>query len=121
MTRSYQDLMTDARHAAREISLDDLAARLRVPSGFTLVDVREAEEHRAGHIPGAVSVPRGFLESRIESVAPARDAPLVLYCAGGTLAALAARTLQEMGYSRVESANPGFTQWSDRQIGRAHV
>lgn len=116
MKRSYQDLMADARRATRELSLEALAARLRAGPDFTLVDVREAEEHRAGHIPGAVSVPRGFLESRIESVAPDREAPLVLYCAGGARAALAARTLAEMGYSRVECVHPGFAEWQGRGL-----
>ncbi len=115
MKRSFQELMADARRAVQEVSLEELEARLRGTPSFTLVDVREGEEYRAGHIPGAVSVPRGFLESRIESVAPDRDAHLVLYCAGGARSALAARTLQDMGYTRVESANPGFSQWKDRR------
>lgn len=115
MKKSFQEMMAEARGAICEISLEALKARLEASPGFALIDVREAEEFRAGHIPGAVNVPRGFLELKIESAAPDRDAPLVLYCAGGTRAALAARTLQEMGYTRVESANPGFTQWSDRR------
>jgi molybdopterin/thiamine biosynthesis adenylyltransferase/rhodanese-related sulfurtransferase len=115
MARSFQELMADTRRAVPEVSLEALKERLEANPTFTLLDVREGEEYRAGHIPGAVSVPRGFLESRIESVAPDRDAPLVLYCAGGTRSLLAARTLQEMGYTRVESANPGFSQWKDRR------
>ena len=114
MARSFQELMADARRAVREVSLEALKERIEGAPTFTLIDVREGEEYRAGHLPGAVSVPRGFLESRIESVAPDRAAPLVLYCAGGTRSALAARTLLEMGYAHVESANPGFSQWKDR-------
>ena len=115
MARSFQELMADARRAVREVSLEALKERNEGAPTFTLIDVREGEEYRAGHLPGAVSVPRGFLESRIESVAPDRAAPLVLYCAGGTRSALAARTLLEMGYVHVESANPGFAQWKDRR------
>ncbi len=114
MARSFQELMADARRAVREVSLEALKERMEAAPTFTLIDVREGEEYRAGHLPGAVSVPRGFLESRIESVAPDRATPLVLSCAGGTPSALAPRTLLEMGYAHGESANPGFSQWTDR-------
>ncbi len=115
MSKSFQELMSDTRRAIREVSLEELKRRLESNPTFTLVDVREGEEFRAGHIPGAVNVPRGFLEQKIEQVAPDREAPLVLYCQGGTRSALAARTLAHMGYSQVESANPGFSQWKDRR------
>src|SRR5262249_48317348 len=81
--------------------------------GFALVDVREGEEYRAGFIPGAISVPRGFLESKIEQLLPEKGKKVVLYCAGGTRSALAAGTLAELGYRDVESANPGFVRWKD--------
>jgi molybdopterin/thiamine biosynthesis adenylyltransferase/rhodanese-related sulfurtransferase len=111
MAKTFQALMAAAQGAARAVPLDELRRRVEAREALTLVDVREAEEFRAGHIPGAVSAPRAFLEARIEEIAPDRDAPLVLYCAGGARAALAARTLVEMGYARVERADPGFTQW----------
>lgn len=115
MAKSFQELMSDTRRSIREISLEELRSRLESKPAFTLLDVREGEEFRAGHIPGAVNVPRGFLEIKIESMLPDRDAPVVVYCAGGTRSALAARTLHDMGYTRVESANPGFSQWKDRR------
>ncbi|MBA2515740.1 MAG: molybdopterin-synthase adenylyltransferase MoeB [Solirubrobacterales bacterium] len=80
-----------------------------------LVDVRESEEYETGHIPGARHVPRGFLESRIEGVAPDRSQPIVLYCASGNRSALAAHTLTDlMGYENVESMTGGITLWKDR-------
>jgi molybdopterin/thiamine biosynthesis adenylyltransferase/rhodanese-related sulfurtransferase len=80
-----------------------------------LVDVRESEEYETGHIPGARHVPRGFLESRIEGVAPDRSQPIVLYCASGNRSALAAHTLTDlMGYENVESMKGGITLWKDR-------
>ncbi len=115
MPRTYQDLLTEARGAIREITLEELRQRLTEDPGFALVDVREVEEFRSGHIPGAVSLPRSCLESRVESVIPDRDAPVVLYCAGGTRSALAARTLGDMGYTRVENVFPGFNTWRDRR------
>src|SRR3982750_3594992 len=65
----------------------------------------------AGIPPGAPKIPRGFLELRIEEAVPERDADVVLYCAGGTRSLLAARTLQDMGYSRVRSLAGGFGGW----------
>jgi molybdopterin/thiamine biosynthesis adenylyltransferase/rhodanese-related sulfurtransferase len=114
MTKSFADVMAEARREVCVLPLDVLAMRLREAPAFMLVDVREGEEYRAGHIPGAVNVPRGFLEARIESVAPSRDTHVVLYCAGGSRALLAARTLREMGYTRVESVHPGFSHWKEQ-------
>jgi molybdopterin/thiamine biosynthesis adenylyltransferase/rhodanese-related sulfurtransferase len=80
-----------------------------------IVDVREQQEWDEGHIPGAVHVPRGHLESRIEAVAPDRRRPVVLYCASGNRSALAAHTLQSMlGYENVASMTGGITLWKDR-------
>src|SRR2546429_9302795 len=83
--------------------------------GVAIVDVREAEEFDVGHIPGAVHVPRSYLESRIEGVAPDRGKRLVLYCASGQRSALGADTLrQQLGYEDVASMTGGFTLWRDR-------
>lgn len=115
MAKTFQDIMAETRRAIREISLEELKARLEGPRDFTLVDVREGDEFRAGYIPGAVHIPRGHLESKAESTLVEKGARIVLYCAGGTRSALAAKTLQEMGYTNIESANPGFSQWKDRR------
>ena len=80
-----------------------------------LVDVRESDEVAAGKLPGAVHVPRGFLESRIDGAVGDRDKRVVLYCASGNRSALAARTLKEdLGYANVESMTGGYTLWKDR-------
>src|SRR5438477_7949363 len=76
-----------------------------------LIDVREGDEWQEGFIPGATWIPRGKLEMRIEDVVPERDTDVVLYCAGGNRSAFAARTLKELGYSRVRSMAGGFTAW----------
>ena len=78
-----------------------------------LLDVREKDEYRAGFIPGAISLPRGFLEIQVEQKLPDKNAKIVAYCAGGTRSALAAATLAELGYTNVETANPGFVRWKD--------
>jgi molybdopterin/thiamine biosynthesis adenylyltransferase/rhodanese-related sulfurtransferase len=84
-------------------------------NGVVLVDVREGEEFERERIPGAVHVPRAYLESRIEGAVSDRDAHVVLYCASGQRSALAADTLQELlGYTNVESMTGGITLWKDR-------
>jgi molybdopterin/thiamine biosynthesis adenylyltransferase/rhodanese-related sulfurtransferase len=73
--------------------------------------VREPDEHAQGMIPGAVHIPRGFLEQRIERTVPDREAPVVVYCAGGTRSVFAVRSLNELGYHNVRSLVGGFTGW----------
>jgi molybdopterin/thiamine biosynthesis adenylyltransferase/rhodanese-related sulfurtransferase len=113
MAQTYADLIASVRKSIRELSLDELKKRIELKTPMTLIDVREKDEFRAGFIPGAMSLPRGFLEIQVEQKVPDKNAPIVLYCAGGTRSALAAKTLQELGYSNVESANPGFVRWKD--------
>jgi len=81
---------------------------------IAIIDVRESEEVARGLIPGAKHVPRGHLESRIEGAVPDRSQHVVLYCASGNRSALAAKTLEELGYENVESMTGGYTLWKDR-------
>ena len=113
MTRTYNDLLADVRASVRLVSLEDLKQRLDGQTPTVLVDVREKDEYRAGFIPGALSLPRGFLEMQAEQKLPDKSAPIVLYCAGGTRSAFAAKTLVDLGYTDVTSANPGFVRWKD--------
>ncbi|GAB4215134.1 MAG: molybdopterin-synthase adenylyltransferase MoeB [Sandaracinaceae bacterium] len=113
MAKTYSDLLQDVRGAVRQVALDELARRLSARAPITLVDVREKDEWRGGFIPGAVHVPRGFLEMQAEQKLPDKNAHIVVYCAGGIRSAFAARTLTELGYTNVESANPGFVRWKD--------
>jgi sulfur-carrier protein adenylyltransferase/sulfurtransferase len=110
MGRTYQDLLADARARVPEVQVADLAERLQGDETPLIIDVREQQEWDEGHIPGAVHVARGFLESRIAGVATP-DQELVLSCAGGVRSLLAATTLQDMGYTNVTSLAGGFTRW----------
>jgi sulfur-carrier protein adenylyltransferase/sulfurtransferase len=113
---NYADLIADVRGSIKIISLEDLKGRLEDGGKGekpALLDVREKEEFRGGYIPGAVHIPRGFLEMQAESKLPKKDAEVVVYCAGGTRSAFAAKTLQQLGYTNVWSANPGFVRWKD--------
>ena len=108
---AFSDIMTEAKRHVPEVPVAELQAATE-PSP-RIVDVREKVEWDDGHIPGAQHVPRGYLELRVESELPDKDAPIVLYCAGGTRSVLAARTLQQMGYTDVSSLHGGFTAWKD--------
>lgn len=111
MAKTFRDLMAESRQSVPEWTADDVRQRASNGGGYTLIDVREKEEYREGHLPGAVSVPRGFLDMRIEETVADKNAPIVLYCAGGTRSLLAGRTLTEMGYTNVVSMAGGFGGW----------
>jgi molybdopterin/thiamine biosynthesis adenylyltransferase len=115
MAKTYSDLFSEIRSNVKLISLEALKERVesRAQKPFTLVDVREKDEVRAGYIPGAVHVPRGFLEMQAEQKLPNKSEEIIVYCAGGTRSAFAAKTLSELGYENVTSANPGFVRWKD--------
>lgn len=110
MTR-YQALLQDVKTRIREISVDEL--RQRGAAAGLLIDTREPAEWAAGHIPGAALLPRGILEGKIEDLASDADQPIVLYCASGGRSALAAESLQRMGYRNVLSLAGGFKAWQD--------
>jgi molybdopterin/thiamine biosynthesis adenylyltransferase/rhodanese-related sulfurtransferase len=113
MPTTYTDLISDVRKRTKQVSLEELKRRIQSGEKMTLVDVREKDEWRGGYIPGAISIPRGFLEIQAEQKLPDKSARIVAYCAGGTRSALAASTLQDLGYTNVETANPGFVRWKD--------
>jgi len=107
---SYRELVQQVRAEISEI--DASRARELVDAGEpVVVDVREQDEWDEGHIPGAVHIPRGHLESRIERAAPDPSHPVVVYCSAGNRSAFAAKTLEEMGYEDVVSLAGGFTDW----------
>jgi molybdopterin/thiamine biosynthesis adenylyltransferase/rhodanese-related sulfurtransferase len=108
---SYRDLLQQVKTEIDEVDAARAQELLAAESRPLLVDVREQDEWSEGHIPGAVHVPRGFLESRIESAAPDRAAPLIVYCAAGARSAFAAKTLEELGYENVVSLAGGYTEW----------
>ncbi len=94
--------------------VDPAAVHEVLHDGVALIDVRETDEWEAGHLPGAKHVTRSHLESRIEGAVPDKAQRVVLYCASGNRSALAARTLDELGYEHVESMTGGYTLWKDR-------
>jgi sulfur-carrier protein adenylyltransferase/sulfurtransferase len=110
MARSYQDLLASAREQVPEVQVTDLAERRRSGDDPLVIDVREQAEWDEGHIPGAIHIPRSFLESRIAGVATP-DQEVILSCASGNRSLLAGTTLREMGFTNVESLAGGFQRW----------
>lgn len=117
------DFVAEALRHVREISPEEARRLLETPGheGWHFVDVRELDEFAAGRLPGARHYPRGFLEVRADLEHPKRDAwladrsrPLVLYCGGGNRSALAAHTLQQMGFTSVVSLAEGWAGWTQR-------
>src|SRR5712691_10812924 len=86
---------------------------------IVLVDVREKLEWNDGYIPGAIHVPRGFLELQIEEAVPDKSKTVVLYCAGGVRSLIAGSTLKQMGYKNAISMSGGFGQWKANGYGFA--
>ena len=119
-TRSLADFVAEALRVVEEVRPAEVLRRLGAPDreGWHLLDVREPDEFAEGHIPGARNSPRGFLEVRADLEHHKRDPwfadrerPLLLYCGGGNRSALAARTLQQMGFRRVVSMAGGWAAW----------
>jgi len=109
--KTAHDLVADAKTAIREISVQE--APMAIQQADVLIDVREADEFAAGHLPGAILMPRGLLEFKLSGTPAlsARDLKVVLYCKTSGRAALAAQSMQNMGYLNVCSLAGGFDAW----------
>ncbi len=120
MSKTPAELVAEARAHITEVSVEALAAE--APGSYVLIDVREPGEFATGHIAGAIPIPRGVLEFQVEAnpaiacvTEPAlavREQPIVLYCRTGGRSALAAESLQKLGFTRVRSLAGGITAWT---------
>lgn len=108
---SFSQLIERVKSEISEVDVEYVQQRIESGDEVVIVDVRERDEFVDGHIEGTEFIPRGFLDLRIESLIPDKTRPVVLYCAGGTRSALAARTLHELGYEDVASMRGGFAAW----------
>ncbi|MGV8891632.1 MAG: rhodanese-like domain-containing protein [Burkholderiaceae bacterium] len=110
--KTAHDLVTAAKTRIQEISVDDAEPAIRAAD--VLLDVREADEYAAGHIPGAIHASRGMLEFKLSNTPElnSRDLKIVLYCKTSGRAALAACALHDMGYLQVQSIAGGFDAWA---------
>lgn len=116
MALSSRELIDRARREVAEVAPQELRAQLARREPLQVLDVREPDEVGQGVLPGAVLIPRGFLELRVEAAIPDRSTPVTVYCASGVRSLLAARTLRGMGYSEVTSLQGGFNAWKDQGL-----
>lgn len=114
----FLKLVEEAMPRIKEISTEEVAAMQKNQEPFMLIDTREDREWQAGHIQGAVHMGRGVIERDIESQVPDHGTKLVLYCGGGYRSALAAESLQKMGYTNVFSMAGGWRGWCERGLPR---
>jgi rhodanese-related sulfurtransferase len=105
-----------AKRSVRETNVAEIAARLARGDTFHLVDVREDDEWRAGHIRGAMHLGKGVIERDIETTLPNKADEIVLYCGGGFRSALAAEAIQRMGYTNVLSMDGGMRGWREANL-----
>jgi molybdopterin/thiamine biosynthesis adenylyltransferase/rhodanese-related sulfurtransferase len=108
---SYRDLLQQVKAEIDEVDAREAADMLDGENAPAVLDVRELQEWQEGHIPGAVHIPRGSLESRVEQALPDRGRPILVYCAVGVRSAFAAKTLGELGYEQVTNLDGGYTEW----------
>jgi molybdopterin/thiamine biosynthesis adenylyltransferase/rhodanese-related sulfurtransferase len=105
-----RDLLARVKSEIREVNAAEAEARL---GQATVLDVREPDEYEQGAIPGAVHIPRGHLEGRVEGKLPDKSQPVIVHCASGFRSAFAAKTLQDLGYEDVVNLAGGFNRWKD--------
>jgi molybdopterin/thiamine biosynthesis adenylyltransferase/rhodanese-related sulfurtransferase len=108
MPRTYADLLREARATIREVTPHEVDALDAKP---TIIDVREASEWEQGHLPSALHISKSYVEQQVENAVPDRDAPVVLYCAGGVRSLFAAQAMEQLGYTNVASMSGGFQAW----------
>ena len=110
----FLQIVQDAKKHVREVTVDEVKAKLDQGEKFQLVDVREESEYAQDHLPGAIHLGKGVIERDIEACVPDLNTPLVLYCGGGFRSALAADNLQKMGYTNVLSMDGGIRDWRNQ-------
>jgi rhodanese-related sulfurtransferase len=106
----FLKIVDDAKTRVREVGVDETREALKRGKA-RVIDVREDNEWEAAHIRGAEHLGKGIIERDIETFAPDKSSELILYCGGGFRAALAADSLQRMGYTNVRSMAGGWRAW----------
>jgi len=112
----FLKIVDDARKRIREVTIDDVKAKLDRKEKFLLIDVREESEFAVDHLPGAIHLGKGIIERDVEDRVPDQNTPMVLYCGGGFRSALAADNLQKMGYTQVLSMDGGIRGWREKGL-----
>ncbi len=110
---AFLKIVDDAKARIKELTIAQTRARIANDATIKLIDVREDREWTLGHISGAEHIGKGVIERDIETKIPDKSAEIILYCGGGFRSALAAETLQKMGYANVYSMDGGWREWAN--------
>lgn len=113
MTRSFRELVAESRKQVPEVTVEEVKAKLDRREPFVLLDVRDPDEYREGHIEGAQNISRGFLEFKIVDAIPEPEMPIVLHCLSGLRSLLAGQALKAMGFPNVSSMAGGYRRWKE--------
>jgi sulfur-carrier protein adenylyltransferase/sulfurtransferase len=110
--KSLKDLLAEARQVVPEEGPEELSRRLANREPVTVIDVRDPDEYREGHLEDATNISRGFLEFRIGGAVTDPETPIFLYCQTGLRSILAAKALQDLGYKNVVNVKGGYQRWA---------
>ncbi len=110
--KTLKEMIGEARQVVPEEGPADLQRRLRAREPVAVIDVRDPDEYRDGHIEGATNISRGFLEFRVGSVVADQETPVILYCQTGLRSVLAGKALKELGYKNVINLQGGYQKWA---------
>src|SRR3989442_11074547 len=111
--KTLKEMITEARQAVPEEGPEQLQRRLKSGEPVVVIDVRDPDEHRDGHIEGSRNISRGFLEFRVASAVSDPKTPIILYCQTGLRSVLAAKALKELGYQNVINLGGGYRKWGE--------
>jgi rhodanese-related sulfurtransferase len=121
MKKTFHEICAESKKNIKECTVEDVIKMKQSKEDFVLIDTREDNEFNAAHIKGAIHIGRGILERDIHLHIPSHDIKIILYCGGGFRSALAAESLQKMGYENVMSMDGGWKGWvkldGDVEIG----
>lgn len=109
----FLKLVNEAKKKVKEVTVQDVAEKIKRKEKFFFVDVREDDEFRQSHAEGAIHIGKGVIERDIETIIADKSAEIVLYCGGGFRSALAAESIIKMGYKNVISMDGGIRGWME--------
>jgi sulfur dioxygenase len=107
--KTSADLVNEANQAIKSVTVAE--AKQMIDKGVMVIDVREQNEYDAEHIPGAVLIPRGFLEFQIAAKIPDKNTTFIIHCRSGGRSALATQSVLAMGYKNALNMKGGFLAW----------
>jgi len=108
--KTARDFVADAKAQVTQITVDE-AKQMLEEGSCVFLDCREPDEFAGGHVPGAINLPRGLLEFKVENQFPDKSANIVVYCKSGGRGCLASQTLVQMGYTNVKNMDGGWVAW----------